>query len=84
MSGRVVSDMYQTRAEGKLESREVVSPIQHVRTRILQSTCDSDTNGCKRWYSSRILEIGMILGVKIEQKVYKYDELVFNSSITFI
>ena len=31
-------------------------------------TCD--TNGCKRSYSLKILEIGMILGEKIEQKVY--------------
>ena len=50
-------------------TREVVCPIQHGREyyKVLVSC---DTNGCKRSYSSKILEIGMILGEKIERKVY--------------
>ena len=59
MRGRVVSDI-QSRAEGERWS-------DATRTRIFENTCD--TNGCKPSYTSKILEIGMILGEKIERKV---------------
>ena len=53
-------------------SRGCVCPIQHKR-----EYCKVfDTNGCKRFYSSKIPEIGKkreigeILGEKIKRKVY--------------
>ena len=57
MSGRVISDV-QTRAE---DDRLYVR--YNTDANIVYSTCD--TNGCKRSHSSKILEIGMILGEKM-------------------
>ena len=57
MSGRVVSDV-QTRAQ---DDRLYVR--YNTDANIVYSTCD--TNGCKRSHSSKILEIGMILGEKM-------------------
>ena len=72
-------------------TREVVCPIQHGREyyKVLVSC---DTNGCKRSYSSKILEIGMILGEKIERKVYvnqqnfctRYIQLLIKKYISFV
>ena len=62
MNGRVVLDI-QTRAEGER---------LYVRYNTDANGCKALVipNGCKRLYLSKILEIGMILGEKIERKVY--------------
>ena len=56
----VVSDI-QTRAEG-----ETLYVRYNTSAANIVGTCD--TNGWKRSYSSKILEIGMILGEKINEK----------------